>query len=351
MTNQLRKERQANFELLRILAMFMVVALHYMLKGGIAIPMSKNGSAMNLLAWLLEAFCIVAVNVYVLISGYFLVEANWSLKKLVKLVLQILFYALLVPIVCLVMGVGDVSSWSIYQWVSVILPLQMEHYWFATAYVLLYIGMPLFAAGVKALSQKQLETLICLYLVFYSFWKSLSPILLATDHYGYDFGWFLCLFLVAAYIRLYGISWLNTKNKALICYVLSVIGVFAISALAGFVCRKTGKLEYFMDMPYCYNHILTLLGAIGLFVTFTYIKLPAGKLSSLVCKIAPYTFGVYLLHENIAIKLIWPTWFGVEQVAGSLWFVPHMLITVVVVFAVGILVDVVRSWLFQLVKL
>ena len=74
-------KRQANFEILRVLAMAMIVAMHFMLKGGIALPMSEDGSFVNHAAWLIEAFCIVAANCYVLISGYFLVEAEWKLKK------------------------------------------------------------------------------------------------------------------------------------------------------------------------------------------------------------------------------------------------------------------------------
>ena len=65
-------KRQANFEILRVVAMAMIVAMHFMLKGGIAVPMSDDGSAVNYLAWIIEALCIVAANCYVLISGYFL---------------------------------------------------------------------------------------------------------------------------------------------------------------------------------------------------------------------------------------------------------------------------------------
>ena len=63
-------KRQANFELLRIVAMFMIISLHYLVKGGIATPFpfpAKENPA-GVLAWLVEAFCIVAVNCYVLIQ-------------------------------------------------------------------------------------------------------------------------------------------------------------------------------------------------------------------------------------------------------------------------------------------
>ena len=91
----MEKKRQSNYEVLRVIAMAMIVAMHFMLKGGIAVPMSENGSLVNHVAWLIEAFCIVAANCYVLISGYFLVEVQWKLRKLISLVAQILFYSFL----------------------------------------------------------------------------------------------------------------------------------------------------------------------------------------------------------------------------------------------------------------
>lgn len=70
-----RKERQINYELLRIIAMLMIVSLHYLSKGGLlGDPSRAKMSATGYAAWLLEAFCLVAVNVYVLISGYFGVD-------------------------------------------------------------------------------------------------------------------------------------------------------------------------------------------------------------------------------------------------------------------------------------
>lgn len=38
---------------------------------------------------------------------------------------------------------------------------------------------------------------------------------LETDNQGYDVIWYLCVFLVAAYIRLYGIPFYRTKKEAL----------------------------------------------------------------------------------------------------------------------------------------
>jgi len=345
------KNRQANFELLRIIAMLMVVTMHYLMKGNVASSMAEDGSVVNLLTWFIQSACIVAVNVYVLISGYFLVTAEWKISRLLKLVLQILCYSIGVPLVCLCLGVGNVAQWSVYDWGVAIFPLQMEHYWFATAYIVLYLLVPILSVAVQKMEKKQLQVTIGVLVLFFSVGKSIIPILIPTDRYGYDFGWFICLFLIAAYIRLYGIQFLNNTRKALIIYLILVVTIFAYSAGLGWLTRSYDlPLSYAMDMVHCYNHILVLGASVALFCGIRYFRIPKGNFSKIVCAVAPYTFGVYLLHENIAIRQLWQSWFGVESVKGSFMFLPHMLITVLVVFVISIIVDYVRSIVFQVVE-
>ena len=344
------KKRQANFEVLRMVAMWMVVTLHYLIKGKVSISMAVDQSGVNLFARLLQSACIVAVNVYVLISGYFLIEAEWKIKKLLHLLLQIWFYSLGTAVVCGIFGLGNVKEWNIYDWRTVIFPIQMEHYWFATAYVILYCLSPLLKEAVKALKEKQLRMIILLLLLFFSVGKSVIPILIPTDHYGYDFGWFLCLYLIAAYIRIYCIKWLDGRKKGFFTYFLFVLIIFAYSTVLGYLSNKGYPLSYAMDMTFSYNHLLVLVASLGLFYGFKNLNVKETSILHSACKLAPYSFGVYLLHENIAVRNVWQSWFGVERVQGSYGFFPHMIFTVAVVMVVGIMIDFIRESMFRMVS-
>ena len=88
-----KKERMANLEVLRCVAMMMVVVLHYLGKGGLLPDLTAPLSAQDTVAWLLEAFCIVAVNVYMMISGYFLCESSFKLSRLLTLWVQLWLYS------------------------------------------------------------------------------------------------------------------------------------------------------------------------------------------------------------------------------------------------------------------
>lgn len=348
-------KRQVNFEILRVAAMAMIVAMHFMQKGGILQPLSTELTVVNGSAWLIESFCIVAANCYVLIAGYFLVDTEWKLKKLIRLVAQVLFYSLLIPAICFVCGIGDVRAWSVYDWITAILPLQMDHYWFATAYVLMFMLSPILAAGVKHLSKKQLEITIGVLLVYFCLFKSISPILLATDNYGYDYPWFICLFLIAAYIKLYGMEGLrigpfklfDSCKKSAAVYVITALITFGGSVILGMITARIGKFDYYMNMMFSYNHILTLIASLGCFFTFKHWQPKDSKWNNFLCRIAPYTFGVYLIHENIAIRNLWPVWSGVEGVYRSLWFIPYMAAVIICLFAVCMVIDWIRAGIFK----
>lgn len=357
------KKRQANFELLRIIAMMMVIVLHYIVKGKMSVKLSEDGSLTNHIWWLIQGFCNVAVNVYILISGYFMVKSQWRISKLVKLVCQVLFYSIVVGLVMYGISRFDIfgpSLTSVYEragvaakytltdWLNIILPIEYEHYWFATAYVVMYMLSPVLAVAIKELPQKQLKAVIIALLCFFCIPKSINPYLIPTDSYGYDFGWFICLFLIAGYIRCYGISFFNSKAKALAVYIVSTLANWGICAATGAFCRSTGKLEYYMDMTYAYNYILVLVSSVALFYAWTYVEIKEGKFADVVCRIAPFTFGVYLLHENVGIRLVWPYILGADKMSGFPMQILHMLASVIVVFTVGCIVDWCRSIIFGL---
>ena len=346
----MRIKRQANFELLRIVAMMMIIVLHYLNKGDLLLPYTLEHSAVNYGAHLIEAFCIVAVNCYVLLSGYFLVESVWKPGRVVSLAAQILFYSVLIPVVLICTGVVTAGEVSIYNWLTYVLPVETEHYWFATAYLIMYVLSPVLAAGVKAVEKRTLQISIVFLLCFFCLWKSMLPAKLATDRYGYEYGWFLCLFLIAAYLRLYGCPGLEKKRNAALLYVGMSLGIFFLTIISGVLARTYAPFDYYMDMPETYNHILCLLGSVGLFMIFKDMKPWEGKAAEAIRRLAPYTFGVYLLHEHELMRYEWMQWLHVDAVNGSWKFVPHMIGCVAVVYAAGTIIDLVRAWGFGKVQ-
>lgn len=347
----MQKSRQANYELLRILAMAMVITLHFFSKGGLLKSFAKNFATGDYIIWLAEAFCTVAVNVYVLISGYFLVEAAFSCRKVVRLWAQVLFYSAGVPAVCMAVGILQGNEISADRAVTWILPIMREHYWFATIYLLLYVLSPLLGRAVKGMDKKQLQTVLCILLVIGSVSKTILPVNIAIDTGGYDLLWFICLYLTAAWLRLYGIPGWIKGWKGAVGYVAGVAAMYGLSMGYRLIYLRTGKLGEFYTSPYQYNHLLCLLAAVGLFGAFSTVRITGEKMGKIICTIASCTFGIYLLHENEAVRTIWPSWFGISQETGGFGILAGWLGAVCAWYVAGVFIDLIRQQLFRRMKI
>lgn len=340
--------RSANFELLRLIAMLMVVSLHYLSKGQVLPEFTEKVTGNEYLACLLESFSIVAVNAFVLLSGYFLVNSEFKCRRVVQLIGQALFYTLLVPAVLIAVGILPLSNMDIYALLNNILPVQMEHYWFITAYVLLYLFTPILNIAVRQMKQKQLGMLIMMLLLVFSIPKSIIPFTITIDRMGYDFVWFICVYLVAAYIRLYGIRFYGSGRKSVIAYCISALLIFIYTLGAGFIYQSTGKLQNQIMEAAQYNHILNLIAAISFFYIFYYMIIKKeSRAAAVICRISPYALGVYLLHEQLNVRYLWPEWLQVERYSSTPWFLLHYAGTIVSIFVIGIIVDWIRSLLIR----
>ncbi len=338
-------------ELLRIIAMMMVVMLHYLGKGKLLDPLTGEISGNGYVAWILESFSIVAVNVYMLISGYFLVNSRFRISRVIELICQVLFYTILVEVVLVAFGFVEKDVLTLNRLLEIVFPLQMEHYWFITAYIIMYLFSPILSTAVQHMEQKQLRNTILLLLIFFSLSKSVLPVQLMIDKKGYDCIWFICVFLVAAYIRLYGLPFFEKgKYRGWLCYMAGIMGIMAVTLVVRFIYLKTGSLDHFVGSAFHYNHIFNLVAAIGLFYAFLRMEISTeGRKAKIVYRIAPYTLGVYLLHEQIDMRNLWPGWLGASGEGNVILFVGRALLAVLVVFGIGVLTDMIRKACFQLV--
>lgn len=342
------KKRMANMEALRLAAMMMVVSLHYLGKGELLADLTGSLLPVDHVAWILESFSIVAVNAYVLLSGYFLVETAFRVKRLLSLILQILFYSCLIPVILIFAGKLPLSELTLYDIWQCIFPIQMKQYWFMSAYVLMFLLTPVLNAAVHAIKKEQLQAVIFLLLIPESLGKTIIPARLTLDNEGYDALWFILVYLIAAYIRLYGIPFLEKKKSAVLCYVSGCLGIYGLLMLIRGVYLVTGRFEDFMKSPTGYNHLLTIGASVALFHVFKNWEFGKEKtrLAAFVCRIAPYSLGVYLLHEQIYVRYEWPFWLGADRCTSVASLLCHWGIAIVIVMACGLVVDFFRNLLF-----
>lgn len=352
-----RASRLVGMDVLRCVAMMMVVVLHYLGKGELLGDVTaQEMDAVGTTAWVLEAFAIVAVNVYMLISGYFGVTSHFRLSRLLGLYLQVWMYSVGVGFLAVAAGLVPTEELTTNFYLTLLFPIGMDHYWFMTAYLFLYLMLPLVGNALRRMDRRQLGCAVVLLLLAWCLVKSVLPFRLEKDALGYDCLWYLCLYVTAAYIRRFGIPFLQKKRNCRLLYLGGCAGVLAELYVLRWIYLTWGSFGLILKISLEYNHVFPFLAAVGLFGCF----LPqedgrnvperaarrqpvAQRVAGFLQKAAPYTLGVYLLHENIGVRYVWQKWLFAEWI----WSVPELLlgtaIAVLCVFITGVIIEKIRS--------
>ena len=152
--------RASNFELLRILAMLLILVLHanfltFRFPSQVAIhtrPLLALGQVWS------EALAIVGVNVFILISGYFSIRAR--IKGIVNLLFQALFYTFGVYCTLMILGIEPFDQGT---FVDSLMPLHRESEWFLPTYLSLMLFAPLLNAFVEHTDEQELRYYLLLF--------------------------------------------------------------------------------------------------------------------------------------------------------------------------------------------
>ena len=344
------KSRQSNMELLRIIAMLMIITLHYLDKGNVLPDFAGMTTVNHYIAWILEAFCFGAVNLYVLISGYFLSGSKFTFQKLFLLWIQVLFYSWVIGAIFLLTGTAGEEATSLYELIFIALPVTAGHYWFATVYVLLFAVSPFLNAAIHKMNKEQHRACVAVLLVIFSLWNTVLPMTMPlADGEGMDIAWFVTLYVIAAYLRKYPEDIKRKKSVYILGYFLSCLVTFGFGIALLWIDGIVGKLGGYATNWYAYNSLPILIGSLCLFCAFIKTEIKGTGIGKCINTVAGATFGVYLIHEHRYVRYLWQQWLGVEQSADMWWMILHLVGSVLLVFTVCTIIEWIRKWLFGLV--
>lgn len=333
--------RNLGIDLLRIVAMFMVLVLHILGQGGVIAATGKTGWK-YCLVWFLEIAAYSAVNCYALVSGYVGAKSRYKYANFVNIWLRVVYYALIITGLFAVFAPNLIimDSW---QWA--ITPVMSRQYWYITAYAGLFLLMPLLNFAINSMSRKQLLALVWGLVIGFS----VLPTLFRNDVFilkeGYSIWWLMVLYVIGGYIGKYGILRKMKKSKLLICYVvLTVVGLVAKVLLEYY--GKDRSAHYII----LYTSPLVLAQSVCLLGFFSRLKIRKWG-AKLITVFAPLVFSVYIIHVH---PLVWK-----NVLPGLFKWVASMPIYfegfVVLGIALGALlslsiVDMVREFLFRVLK-
>ena len=331
------KKRDSNLELYRIITMMLIIAHHYVVNSGLTsvggVLYTNPTSWRTLFLLTIGAFGKTGINCFVMITGYFMCKSQITCRKYVKLFAEVVFYDILFNIIFWATGY---SPFTLASFAKNILPFTSITQNFTGCYLVFFLFIPFANKLIHNLTQKQHLYLILLCSFTYIFMGTI-PFFSVSFNYV---SWYLVIFFIASYIRLYPAKiFNNTKFWG----ILSVISV-SLLMLSIFSCVWLGtKLNRFM--PYVFaqdsNTFLAVSTAVTTFLFFKNIKVRYNKIINLF---AGSTFGVLLIHaasDNMR-KWLWKDVLNNEGIYNSKYMPLHAIGSVIGIFVVCAILDMLR---------
>jgi surface polysaccharide O-acyltransferase-like enzyme len=340
-------KRDNGLDFLRIICMLLVTFSHVFTHGGLINDRLLPGMANWFLGNLLYPFTLVAVNCFVLLSGYFQCTSRFKLKRVVSTWVQVVVYSVGMYIAAKLLFGG----FSVSTLLKSALPVVTDQYWFITAYLLMYMVSPFLNCMIRAMGKRLHFLCCCTLLGIFSVAHNLTYIYDFGDvDGGYTFLWFCILYTIAAYIRLYVPVEGKHRKWGLLTYALCALGVGLARFVAHYATTWLLGVPMLTSFFYSYNSILVVPASIGLFMAMRTVKVE-GRGAKLVSIFAPLAFGVYLIHDHPHLRPFLWEWLKPGAMAQSVWMLPYCLLCIVGIFAVCCGIEWLRQRIFHLCRI
>lgn len=328
---QVNDSRNSSIELFRLILMSFIIGFHIISYGAFHPKEPLHIADSNFfVATFFESVFVIAVNCFVLISGYFLINA--SREKFVKIYTQVLTYSVGLSFVfavyhCLAGIPVDYKELS-----CSIFPIVSKRWWFFTAYIVLFLASPMLNLVIGQFNKRRLQAIIGGMFAFFVISPSIGFTVL--EGRGFNFVHFIFLYFIGAYIRRY-ITFTKVKIY-FVGYLFSTTGIIIYTCFLDTIGRNAG----YITASFAYNNILVVAASIFLFGIFTNLKMGNHKT---INSISVLVFGVYLFHEHPQIKaILYTDIFHCNKYSQTNLFVPNMLLTIFIVLAVGLVLEYLR---------
>lgn len=335
----LQKQRDSNIELFRIITMLLIVAHHYVVNSGLMDVISQQPASSRSLFYLIfGAWGKTGINCFVLITGYFMCQSRLTLKRYLKLLLEIYFYRFVIYAVFVMAGMRSASVKSI---LLMLLPFSSIKDGFTSCFMAFYLFIPFSNIAIHAMNRRQHGLLVGLFLLIYTVLAVFPNIDVLFNYVT----WFIVLYFIGSYLRLYDVKWISihTGRKLLMLIAASVASIVLFAIYAG-KSGMSGHAAFYLLSDS--NKPLALLVAVFAFSFFRQLKFGYHKW---INTIASTTFGVLLIHANSDTMRTWlwgDTLKNASMYSSQWWFV-HAVLSVLAVFCFCSFLDYLRIKLVE----
>lgn len=334
------KVRDSNMELLRCVAMLLVIVAHTDFLS-LGVPQYTEIVACPFsvfFRFFVQALSVVCVDVFILLSGWYGIKPTTN--RFCEFLFQVFFFSLLIYIVLVLI---EPNNYLNLKSVSKVLMLNSGDYWFVKSYILLYLFSPILNVFVECCnSSKQFLLFLFPFFIFQTIYGWLSINGANELGGGYSAISFMGLYLLARYMRLYPHRY--TMLNAYQYFIIFFSIVLFLTVISYGITL--------MDIPvvgriFTYTNPLVIFESMTLVYAFSKIKIK----SDVINWIAISCFAVYLIHANeFILRAYYGCWIKyLFDNENGLMFILYVSMTIIFVFFISILIDKIRIIIWNIV--
>lgn len=335
-----KESRETGFEILRIVSMFFICCVHVLNYG----EMLNNavGSVNSVFAMkLIYALFTTSVNIFILISGYFMINKKLNFKRLFSLWIQVLFYSVVSYIIA-VLAFKKAFNWK--EFLFSFMPIINKKFWFISAYFVICLISPFLNNMIKNSSEKQMKFLMIGILIFVYITTRFNIKNIAGLENGYSILWFIILYITGAYFKLYPPKW--NKGRIGTIYLVCMFATWAM-----FAYPQTSKFSFLYMCKPEYNSPLVFIASVCIFLMFRDVYVKNSKLHKTICFLSSCMLGVYLFQEsyikyNLYFDILKIKSFYASSVPAWL----NVLYLALLIFALGLIIEAIRRCMVKLFR-
>ncbi len=328
------KKRNSNIELLRILMMVLMIAHHFVVNSGLTDKYEYGHITKNMIFFQLFGMGgKIGICVFTIITGYFLVKHNISIRKILKLYITIKFWYFLFYIAFLITGFEKFSAKGLVKTVFSI-EFEFNNLYCGTLIAMLFL-IPFINILLKKLTKHQYRLLL-VYLVFWIvicssfFLRSISFLSSMVTCY-----------IIGSYLGKYETKIDNLK-RGIIGLLISI--AIMIICQVGLDVFKGGQYNWLVtNLINSPSAILAVSTGIFLFITFKNIRM---KNIAIINLLASATFGVLVIHANSDTmrRWLWKTVFNVQGHYNDKYAILYSIGVVLLVYIVCAILELIRLY-------
>ncbi len=314
--------RNSNLELLRLLAMYMIVFIH----ANMYLGWFCSGGSWQFFNGLVNGVCNIGVSCFILISGYY--GLRFELRKLVKMECMMISFSILETLILLWVMPDQLQGAALLeQLVKSFFPFITRKYWFYSSYVCLFLLSGYLQKLVDSLKEKEMQRLLLLLVCLFSVLPTFAYFELVPDN-GKGLVQMIMVYLIGRYIRLYRDVKMPRKIWGLF------LACWIINGISHEIPLQIGNIYHHWCKD---NSITNLIMAVILFYQFKNLRIQ----SALINRLAAVIFAVFALNNSLTgcmMRLIRNSSFNSpDGVGGFLTLVGVVLVIMLVCMLIGVI--------------